>query len=162
MAPRLQKMIESRKNLSKTRFTTEAPMRPIVNFQNYYETKIRVEGHESEHLRKLKEYHDNLKIRPPRELNRGYMYPHGYEHIGVGCHVTKSGHVKVTVCLPFVEQYTKYHSKGENVPVKEKVRLMKLAGYPEEILKKIIEKDLNFMKEAETNKKFLEKIFGSK
>ncbi len=162
MSSRLQKMIESHKNLSKIRFTTEAPMRPIANFQNYYETKLRIDGHESEHLRKLKEYHDKLKIRPPKKLNRGYTYPHDYEHIGVGCHVTKSGHVKVTVCLPFVEQYNKYHSKGENVPVKDKVRLMKLAGYPEEILKKIIEKDLKFKKDAEKNKKFLEKIFGKK
>lgn len=159
---KLQSIIDSTIRLKSCKFCKETPIEPIANFQNYYESKVRIEGGESDRLRKLREYHDALPVQVPPKINKGYTYPHDFEHVSVHCHVTKSGNVKITMCLPFLEQYKKYHSHGNNVPVNDKVRLMKLAGYPEDILKKIVKNDYTNTKNSEKNKIFLEKIFGSK
>ena len=133
-----QKIINSIRRLKKKEFWKEAPIQPIVNFQSYYNDKLRTEGCESVRLRKLKEYHDSLPENMPTNLKKEYTYPYDFEHVGVVCKVTKSGNVKVSILLPFLEQYNNYHSKGLNPPMKEKVQLMSAAGYPEHILMKII------------------------
>lgn len=159
---KLQTIIDNVRNIKTKVPLKEGPLQPIANFKSYYESKIRVDGHETERLRILKEYHESLPVRKSHVLKTGYTYPHDFERVGMNCQVSHNGRVKITLCLPFHEQYKRYHSQGNNVPVKEKVRLMKLAGYPDTILKKVITKDYINIRDADKNKKFLEKIFGSK
>jgi hypothetical protein len=159
---RIADIIEKRRNLMKFSKPIER-YQPIANFESYFESKKRTEGGVSKRLAEIKKMHENCKILQPRPHRELYKYPHDFERVAVDMKVNKkSGSVKVTICLPFLEQYNNYHSKGINVPLNEKVKLMKLAGYPDFILENIINRDLWWKKNEQKNKEFLERVFGKK
>ena len=160
----VQKLIKSTRAIQGGNliFCTTPQLEPIANFNNYYESKLKIDGYESENLRKLKEFHDARTPYVTRPLNPGYKYPHDFEFVNVTVRVTKSGKIRLVTTMPFVEQYNLYQAPGQRVPVNEKVRLMKLARYPDNILKKIVRQDYINTRDAEKNKLFLEKIFGKK
>ena len=161
----LAKLIESVNNLrNKNNHAPfyKPPNTRIHNFENYYETKIRMEGKESDRLRELKKFHDEHPSRAPRTIKQPWVYPWDFDRVFVNTSVTKSGKVKVTLSQPFHELYDKYQSKAIQPPAEERVRLMKQAHYPEDTLLKIIKKDQKDKKNAQKNQIFLENIFGRK
>ncbi len=165
MSSIVNKLIENVKTLSCKKNSTsfyKLPNTRIHNFENYYETKIRIEGKESDRLRELKKFHDEHPPPPTRMIKQPWNYPWDFDRVFVNTTVTKSGKIKVTLSQPFHELYDKYQSKAIQLPVEERVRLMKQAHYPEGILLKIIKKDQNDRKNHKKNQEFLEKIFGKK
>jgi hypothetical protein len=161
----LNKLIEDVKNLSNKKNKApfyKVPKMRIHNFENYYETKIRVEGKESDSLCELKKFHDETRPPAPRVIKQSWRYPYEFDHVFVNLSVTKSKKVKVSLSQPFHELYDKYQSKALQPPVEERVRLMKQARYPESTLINIIKKDQMDKKNSQKNQLFLEKIFGRK
>lgn len=165
MPPILAKLIESVNNLHNKKNHApfyKPPNTRIHNFENYYETKIRTEGKENDRLCELKKFHDEHPPCAPRTIKQPWVYPWDFDRVFVNTSVTKSGKVKVTLSQPFHELYDKYQSKAIQPPVEERVRLMKQAHYPEDMLLDIIKKDKNNKKNSQKNQEFLEKIFGKK
>ena len=161
----LNKLIENVKTLndknSKAPFY-KSPMRRIHNFENYYETKIRMEGKETDRLRELKKFHDEHPVHPPAAIKQPWRYLWDFDRVFVKTSVTKSGKVKIILSQPFQELYDKYQSKAIQPSMEERVRLMKQAHYPEYILLHMIKKDQNDRKNHKKNQEFLENIFGKK
>ena len=160
---RIQKIIDSTKKTMRGQFATSSftptPMR-IWKFDDYHRVKVAQEGKESPSLAELREFHEKTKTPTPRVISKPWKYTEGeWDHVFVSLNVTR-GRVRISLSQPFVELYNNYQSKAKQPPVEERVRLMKQARYPEELLLKLIRKDQKLKNDSEKNKQFLEKIFG--
>ena len=155
-------IIQKVRNLRKPYTIPSEKYQPIANFDSYIQAKVRAEGGVSKRLNEIKDMQMNAVVQQTNIPCTTYKYPHDFEHVSVNIKVTKKTGVKVTMCLPFLDQYNNYHSKGINVPLPEKIKLMKMAGYPDSVLENIINRDLWWSKNKKSNKEFIENIFGRK
>lgn len=161
----LANLIEKTRNTQRGKSTGNfgrVPLMRINSFDDYHRMKVRLEGGESDTLRKLREFHERTTARVPREIKKPWEYPYDFDHVFVNTAVSKNGKIKVSASQPFHELYNKYQSKAIPPPIEERVRLMKAARYPEHMLMNAIKKDQKWKKDVQKNTEFLERIFGKK
>ena len=157
----VNKLVENIKMMKKDVRVYNPPLQRIYNFENYYETKLRLEGKESEGLRELKEFHDKHPPRPPREIKKPWRYPYEIDRVFLNTTITKSGKVKITLSQPLQDLYDTYQSKAVQPPIEERVRFLKHAHYPEHTLMNLIKKDQRNKKNAVKDQEFIFSIFGT-
>lgn len=165
MPSRLENICKTLRGINRGKCTASmvnpGHLQHIANFDSYYRDKVRSVGWETPSLKRLREFHD---ANPPRvhvPAKPSYKYPYDFERVSVNIKSHKNG-IKVSITQPFHELYENYQSKGIQPPVEERVRLMKLAGYPEHILVSLIKCDQRWKRNEQKNKLFLESIFGKK